>query len=237
MAEKKKSAAKTRASNKKPNITTLKKEITSLKGQLTKCQNENFKLQEESVKTINADKKKVKHIPTHPSLKLKYGRDIEECIKMPDGSDSNFQYKEFVKSNNARRFNIPNIPTEKEWECIEKLVHNVLQSVRDHFGPIRITSGFRSIALCLKSNSSASSNHARGQASDFEPLDSSITLFEILEWISFNCDFRELIAEFFPEGWIHVAYREDGNDKILKLKDHNHNYARVDLSYIKKIYG
>ena len=91
--------------------------------------------------------------------------------------------------------------------------------------------------MCLKVNSSSTSNHTRGQAGDIEPYDPSIKLFDVLEWIYFNCEFRELIAEYFPDGWIHIAYREGGNSKTLKLKDSNHNYARVDIAYVKSIYG
>lgn len=149
----------------------------------------------------------------------------------------NFQYKEFVKSDTATRRGIPNIPTEEEWVRIEELAVNVLQPIREKFGRLRITSGFRSVELCEAIGSSSTSNHARGQAADIEPINPNITMMEVLEWIHGNLEYRELIAEYFPDGWIHVAYRREGNAKTLKLKDATHHFDRVPLGYIKGIYG
>ena len=164
-------------------------------------------------------------------------RDPRSYILKPTMGQTNFQYKEFTKSNTALRKGISNIPNETQWEAIERLTINVLQPVREKFGRVRVTSGFRSPELCVAIGSSRSSNHARGEATDFEPLRSNVTLYQVLAWIYRNLEFRELIAEYFPDGWIHVAYREGANEKILKLKDNKHNYDRVDLGYIQKIYG
>jgi len=149
----------------------------------------------------------------------------------------NFKYGEFTKSSTALRYGIKNEPNEEQWKCIELVAQKILQPVRDHFGPIRITSGFRSVELCIKVGSNAKSNHARGQAVDFEPYDSNIKLSTILIWIHDNLDYRELIAEYFPDGWIHCAYRENGNVKTLKLKDDNHDYEIVSIDKIKQLYG
>jgi len=155
----------------------------------------------------------------------------------------NFRYGEFVKSDTAIRRGIPNIPNSREWNSIEKLAVNILQPLRNHMrgaysdGRLRITSGFRSVPLCLTIGSSKNSNHARGQAADIEPVNFNIKLFDIIEWIYLNCQFRELIAEYFPGGWIHVAYRERANTRTLKLKDKNHNYQKVDINYLRSLYG
>jgi len=149
----------------------------------------------------------------------------------------NFKYSEFVKSSTALRYGIKNEPNEEQWKCIELVASHILQPVRNQFGPIRITSGFRTVDLCLKVGSSATSNHARGQAVDFEPYSDSIKLADVLIWVHDNLEFRELIAEYFPGGWIHCAYRENGNNKTLKLKDDNHNYDRVGIETIKSIYS
>jgi len=148
----------------------------------------------------------------------------------------NFKYKEFIKSDIALRYGIKNEPNEDQWRCIEDLAIHILQPVRNKFGPIRITSGFRCIELCNKIGSNSKSNHTRGQAADFEPFYDDVSLYEIMEWIHNNLDYRELIAEFFPSGWIHCAYREGGNIKVLKLKDKSHNYERVKLLVIAEMY-
>ena len=148
-----------------------------------------------------------------------------------------FRYKEFIKSETATRLGIVNMPKEHAWQNIEKLAINVLQPIRNQFGPLRITSGFRTVQLCKTIGSSSTSNHVLGQAADIEPVNTKIRLFDILEWIHDNLEYRELIAEFFPEGWVHVAYRENANDRILKLKDSNHNFEKVNINDIRKYYG
>lgn len=162
--------------------------------------------------------------------------DTNSYIKMPDNSNSNFRYREFIKSETAIRLNIPNEPSTIQWKNIEALVINVLQPIRAKFGPIKITSGYRSAKLCQAIGSSTTSNHTRGEAADIESF-CGVPLIDIFSYIYSNLECRELIAEYFPDGWIHVAYRKDGNVKNVKLKDKQHNYAKVDLNYITNLYG
>lgn len=162
---------------------------------------------------------------------------LNDYIIMPNGANSNFQYNEFIKSDTALRRGIKNIPNNAHWQNIEKLTQNILQPIRARFGRLRITSGYRSVELCEAIGSSSTSNHTRGEAADIEPLAPKVTLIDILKFIHNTLPHRELIAEYFPHGWVHVAYREGGNDKILKLKDKKHHYERVDLDYILKLYA
>ena len=163
-------------------------------------------------------------------------RGENDYILMPNGVPSNFQYKEFIKSITALRRGIKNVPKESQWQSIEKLVIFILQPLRTRFGRVRITSGFRSPELCEAIGSSKSSNHTRGEAADIEPLAKNVTLMDILKYTHKNLPHRELIAEYFPDGWVHVAYREGANTETLKLKDEHHNYERVDLEYIVELY-
>jgi zinc D-Ala-D-Ala carboxypeptidase len=154
--------------------------------------------------------------------------------KLPDAGS--FRYKEFVRSQTALRRGIKNEPTEEQWQCIELLAKEVVQPIRNEFGRIRITSGFRSVELCEAVGSNKNSNHARGQAADIEPIGSDVKLIDIMEFICNELEYRAVIAEYFPGGWIHVAYREGGNVKRLKLKDKKHNYENVSLNYLKSLY-
>jgi len=149
----------------------------------------------------------------------------------------NFKYGEFIKSDVATRFGIINMPSDEEWEKIELLAVMVLQPVRNHFGRIRITSGFRSKKLNKTIGGSETSNHCRGEASDIEPLEEEVTLLDIIKWIYNNLEFRTLILEFPPDGWVHVDYRENSNIKRLRLKDKDHNYKDVTIEYLEKLYG
>jgi hypothetical protein len=102
----------------------------------------------------------------------------------------NFRYKEFIRSDVAIRLGINNIPNEKQWRNIEKLAVNVLQPIRNKFGQIRITSGFRSIELNQAIGGSRYSNHCRAEAADVEPVDNNIKLVDIMEYIVENLEFR-----------------------------------------------
>ena len=147
----------------------------------------------------------------------------------------NFEYGEFIKSATATRLGIKNQPNDEQWQCIEMLAREVLQPIREEFGRLRITSGFRSVELCEAVGSNKNSNHARGQAADIEPMVEGVTLFDILEYVHDELEYRELIYEYAPTGWLHVAYREGANNKQLKLKDKNHNYDVVTIDYIKAL--
>ena len=148
----------------------------------------------------------------------------------------NFTYNDFVKSDQAIRKGIPNIPTEEEWKNVETLAFKVLQPIRNKFGRIRVTSGFRCVKLCIAVGSNKNSNHARGESEDIEPIEDGVKMIDIVKFIALELDFRELICEFFPQGWIHISYREGQNTKTIKLKDNEHNYEAVTLDYIIKKY-
>ena len=149
----------------------------------------------------------------------------------------NFRYGEFTKSSTAIRHGINNIPESRDqWRNIEILARNVLQPIREEFGRLRILSGYRSRELNTLIKGSSTSNHCFGYAADIEPLEQDITLLDVLIFIHDKLGYRELIAEYFPNGWIHVAYRKGENTKQLKLKDDSHHYARVSKNYIIDLY-
>lgn len=148
----------------------------------------------------------------------------------------NFTYWELFRSDTALRKGITNIPTQTNVKALEFTAQTALQPIREQFGAIRITSGYRSPELCIAIGSSKNSNHARGEAADFEPINSAISLLDVGRWISENIQFRELIFEYLPDGWLHIACRKDANINKIKLKDKDHNYKHVDIEYIEKIY-
>jgi hypothetical protein len=123
---------------------------------------------------------------------------------------ANFSLDEMTKSQTALRKGIKNIPDPIHLHNLHGLCHNILQPVREHFGrPVTVSSGFRSVELCLAIGSSSVSQHATGQAADFEVI--GIDNKEVAEWIRDNLDFDQLILEFYNEGepqsgWIHCSY-------------------------------
>ena len=124
----------------------------------------------------------------------------------------NFTLSELTKSDTAIRKGINNNPNAEQVEKLKALCENILQPVRDHFGRVKITSGFRSVDLCLAIGSSANSQHAKAEAADFECP--GIDNAELADWIYMNLDFDQLILEFYTpgepnSGWIHCSYTSE----------------------------
>ena len=134
---------------------------------------------------------------------------------------NNFSLAELVKSQTAVRKGINNEPGTAEINNLIHLAESVLQPVREHFGkPVMISSGYRSPELCEAIGSSSKSQHARGEAADFEIQ--GVDNKELATWISKNTTFDQLILEFYDEGdpnsgWVHCsAVMEEPRKQVLK---------------------
>lgn len=158
---------------------------------------------------------------------------IDMKKKIPGAS--NFTYWELIKSDTAIRMGVDNAPDDIALRSLERLAVNVLQPIRDHFGTVKINSGYRSLMVNEKIGSSKSSNHCKGEAVDIECP--AVSLLDLGIWIAKTLAFRELIFEYLPDGWIHVAYREGKNIGVIKLKDRSHNYTVLPLNEIIKLYS
>ena len=127
----------------------------------------------------------------------------------------NFSLQELTKSDTAIRKGIDNEPNADQIDKLKTLCEKVLQPVRDHFGRVKVTSGYRSPELCVAIGSSERSQHARGQAADFECH--TVDNKQLFEWVTNELDYDQAILEFYtgtPEsGWLHVSYNKDGNRK------------------------
>jgi hypothetical protein len=137
-----------------------------------------------------------------------------------------------IKSEYARRHGIENIPGPAELENLKYLAEKIIQPVYDRFGDgVYINSGFRCKAVNAGVGSSDSSLHPIGAAVD---LDSNkLSLLELIVFIHNNLKFTELIAEYFPSGWVHAGIiKGRENEKKLKLKDANNNYEITNLEDI-----
>jgi len=130
----------------------------------------------------------------------------------------NFSLAEFTKSQTAIRMGIDNTPGEEHLENAKALFENVVQPVREQFGPTTINSGYRGPALNEAVGGSSKSQHCRGQAVDIEVP--GVPNAEVAEWIEENLDFDQLILEFYTpgipdSGWVHVSYNGDANRKSV----------------------
>ena len=146
----------------------------------------------------------------------------------------NFTLKEFTKSQTAERRDIDNTPNDEHLENAEFLFGNVVQKVRDNFGPTTINSGYRGPELNEAVGGSSKSQHCHGQAADIEVP--GVSNYEVAKWITQNCDFDQVILEFYTpgipdSGWVHVSYKKEGNRKYIltAMKEDGKTVYKVGL--------
>ena len=119
---------------------------------------------------------------------------------------------------------------------ITALTIQVLQKVRDKFGPTKVNSCFRSKPLNDLVNGSPNSSHCcsgTSSAADIEIYSEDVSNLELAEWIRDNLEFDQLILENYnPEriskitgeaegpnsGWVHVSYSSVGNNRMDVLR-------------------
>ncbi len=130
-----------------------------------------------------------------------------------------FQLKEFEKSSTATRLGIKNKAGSGIIKNLTDLCYAILEPVKAKFDskPVIITSGYRTEKLCEVLKSSKTSQHTKGQAADFEVI--GVSNLQVALWIENNCDFDQLILEFWKEeegansGWVHCSFVEGSNRK------------------------
>ena len=132
---------------------------------------------------------------------------------------ANFTLSELTKSSTAQRMGLDNTPDELAIGNLQALAENILQPCRNHFGiPFAPSSGYRSIELCRAIGSSAKSQHAKGEAVDFEIP--SISNMELAKYIRDNLIFDQLILEYYnhtqpDSGWVHCSYSSTNRFEVL----------------------
>ncbi len=105
---------------------------------------------------------------------------------------------------------IDNTPPPEVYERLTRLCTTYLEPVRAKFGPLFVTSGYRSPALnkAIKS-ASKDSAHLYGCAADFVPLTRGITIAQIVRWIKDESEltFDQVIDESAgpTSFWVHLG--------------------------------
>lgn len=130
---------------------------------------------------------------------------------------TNFSLEEMTKSQTALRKGIDNIPDQGSIDNMVKLCTEILQPVREHYGiPFTPSSGYRSPELCVAVGSNIKSQHAKGQAADFEVP--GVSNMELAEFIMRTLPFDQLILECFTggnTGWVHCSYVHEPRKEVL----------------------
>lgn len=129
----------------------------------------------------------------------------------------NFTISELCKSDTATKHGINNVPDLKALDNLLNLIFYILQPIRDKFGAVKITSGYRNNQLNKLVDGVANSNHLYGCAADIIPLKASFK--QIYDFVV-KLDYDEcFIEQSNGKKWLHIAYRKNNN-----RKKHNPNY-------------
>ena len=148
----------------------------------------------------------------------------------------NFSLEELTKSQTATRKGIDNTPSPEHQANLQSLCASILQPIRDHFSQVvTVSSGYRSQELCLAIGSKTTSQHAKGEAADFEIF--GVSNKELADYIHENLDYDQLILEYWTEsdpnsGWVHCSYSEGNNRnqylKAYKDEDNKTRYQSME---------
>ena len=128
----------------------------------------------------------------------------------------NFTLEELCASATAKAKGIRNQPGQTDVVNLCALVHKVLQPLREAMGhPVKIGSGYRSLALNRAVGGVSNSQHMKGEAADL-CIDGDMQKGKSgFQFIKQHCEFDQLIMEHNSKGtyWVHVSYRCDGNNR------------------------
>jgi len=140
-----------------------------------------------------------------------------------------FSLDELTASQEATRHSIGNTPSEKVVENLRMLAA-LLEQVRELLGggAIRISSGYRSLALNRHIGSNDTSAHIRGWAADFtcpsfgKPIEVAKKIAES------NLKFDQLICE--NNAWVHISCDPQNRRQLLTARfEHGHTYYTTGI--------
>ena len=146
---------------------------------------------------------------------------------------ANFSLLELTKSQTAERKGIDNTPSPEHQENLKLLCTSILQPIRNHFSRVvSVSSGYRSPAICEAIGSKSTSQHARGEAADFEIF--GLSNKTLADYIDSELHYDQLILEYWKEsdpnsGWVHCSFSQGKNRRqYLKAYKDENNKTRYE---------
>jgi zinc D-Ala-D-Ala carboxypeptidase len=126
-----------------------------------------------------------------------------------------FLLEELIRS---QHHTIDNTPPADVIERLAHLCKALLEPLRDWFGPIFVTSGYRCPALNTAVGGVEDSAHIYGCAADIVPVSWLIRLEEMMRWaVGHDLPFDQLILESTSTArWIHAAVLRPEHETVAR---------------------
>lgn len=160
-------------------------------------------------------------------------------MSYPIQLSENFTLSRMLHSDTAARhskelLNIQQNPPQNIYNNLFFLAQNCLQPLRDLLKvSLWITSGWRCPELNTLIGGSKTSFHMKGLAADFiAPEMDNFTLVKRIRLEVKNGNLKQydqLILEYYPGGWVHIAHRPDINRGL----DYTASAGKTGTKYVK----
>jgi len=136
-----------------------------------------------------------------------------------------FSLEEFTHSGYAERHSINNSATPDMIIPMCELCTAVLEPIREHFGIVHVSSGYRSPLLNEAIGGSSKSQHSKGEAADIVIY--GTPAIDVCRWIeASDIPFDQLIAE---GSWTHISYGSRMRRSVLTA----HFHHAAPTTYVK----
>ena len=143
---------------------------------------------------------------------------------------AHFSLREMCVSGTAIRLGIKNEPSERVTENLQSLCEHVLEPLRQRFGVIRITSGYRCERLNRAVGGVKNSQHRTGEAADIHVSNIEVGR-KMFRFIRDNLEFDQLLFEQTQENgacWLHVSYKNLSPDPSPKGRGGRNRRQAID---------
>ena len=150
-------------------------------------------------------------------------------VDLSERLSPHFTLREMVRTSHRT---INNTPTPDIVENLRELCVNLLEPVREQFGPLWVTSGYRCRSLNTTIRGSYTSAHLHGCAADFVSMEGHLTR-HIVQWIADSVlDFDQVIDEYSStSNWVHLGMAKPDRDprgQVLTMRGGKYYQFEVD---------
>ena len=149
-----------------------------------------------------------------------------------------FSLRELTRSSTADIYGLYNEPSPAALLRIVRLAREILEPLRRRFGPLAVTSGFRSPELNWHVSLSRRSRHCRGEAADVRPLQGRVRPLDVAAYAYKHLPCHEIILYHPPGGWLHLSMRGlKRPGQRLMLKPRGGKLAPITLGELDRRFG